>query len=345
MSFLHFLLGRPLSTEEAGEQRIGVPDGVAVFGLDALGSTAYGPEAALTALIPAGIVALGYVVGLSSVITLLLMVVFLSYRQIISAYPNGGGAYTVARQNLGPRTGMLAAAALMLDYLLNVCVGISTGVGALVSAVPKLQPHTLGICLLLLSVILIANLRGVREVAFVWMLPTYLFVGCLLGVTVIGIMPVFAEGGHPHPLTSPSELASAGVVDKVSPWLLIRSFAAGCIALTGVEAVSNGVRNFKDPWQCELNAAARASGTPPPKVVSICSPYRSVTEPIMQYVKKAEEEEPGRKIAVVIAEIVAAHWYHQVMHNYRALLLRLRLLLEGNRRVVIVNLPWQLPPG
>ena len=109
--------------------------------------------------------------------------------------------------------------------------------------------------------------------------------------------------------------------------------------------VAEQAKSIREQWQSELNVAARASGTPPPTVVSICSPYRSVTGPIMEYVKKAEEEEPGRKIAVVIAEIVATHWYHQVMHNYRALLLRLRLFLEGNRRVVIVNLPWQLPPG
>ncbi len=147
MSLGDLVFGRPLASEEEAEQRIGAAAGIPVFGLDALGSAAYGPEAALTILIPVGAVGLAYTLPITFSIVILLSIVYLSYRQTIAAYPTGGGSYTVARFNLGARAGLLAAAALMVDYLLNVAVGISTGVGALISAVPSLQPFTVPICL------------------------------------------------------------------------------------------------------------------------------------------------------------------------------------------------------
>src|SRR5262249_54876649 len=146
-----------------GEQKIGWISGVPMLGLDALSSAAYGPEAAMTLLIALGAPGIGYVVPISVTIILLLSIVYVSYQQTITAYPTGGGSYTVARENLGVRPGLLAAAALLLDYVLVVAVGISAGVGALVSAVPALQPHTLAICLTILAGIAIVNLRGVRE--------------------------------------------------------------------------------------------------------------------------------------------------------------------------------------
>jgi len=624
MSLLRYLLGRPLSSREENTQRVGVFAGVAIFGLDALGSAAYGPEAALTVLLPLGLAGLRSIVPLTVVVVGLLLVVFVSYRQTITAYPNGGGAYTVAGQNLGPRMGMLAGAALMLDYLLNVSVGISTGVGALVSAAPRLQPHTLPLCLVVLLVLTLVNLRGMRETGALWMYPTYAFVLCLLAVIAVGCFRAASAAGHPQALAALPHTTAAMAI--AGPWLMIRSFAAGCTALTGVEAVSNGVTSFRDPrdrtakwtltfivatltvlllgiswlvkvygitatppaqpgyqsvlsmltaavmgrgvfyyvaiasilavlslsantsfagfpqlcnvmaedgylpksftlrgrrlahtvgilvlaslsgailvafggitdrliplfaigaflaftlsqagmvahwrrsqesparrnalingigatatgvtaavvfiakftegawltaailvvvvlllravrrhydrverithvnglrldplprlpmmlvpvsrwnraslaalqfacslsddvrvlhitdiaeegeatcrdWQAELDEAAEQSGTTPPRVVSICSPYRSLTQPLMNYVAKAEKESPGRKVAVVIGEIVASHWYHHIMHNYRAMLLKARLFLEGNRRVVIVDMPWQLPPA
>src|SRR6266851_8044165 len=153
MSLIDTILGRPLASREAGEQRIGIARGVATFGLDALSSAAYGPEAALTILLPLGAAGLAYIVPLTMAIVILLGVVYVSYRQTIAAYPTGGGSYTVARENLGPNAGLLAAAALMIDYVLTVAVGISAGVGALVSAAPNLQPHTLAICLGILVLI------------------------------------------------------------------------------------------------------------------------------------------------------------------------------------------------
>jgi amino acid transporter len=245
--FLRYLLGRRLSSNEESTQRVGPARGVAVFGLDALGSAAYGPEAALTVLLPAGLLGLRWAAPLGASIVCLLLIVYVSYRQTIAAYPKGGGAYTVAGENLGRRLGLLAGAALMLDYLLNVCVGISTGVGALISAVPRLQSHTLALCLTILGAITLINLRGTRESGALWMLPTYIFVGCLLLVIGVGCAKSVIAGGHPRasvPLPMPQPATEA-----VGLWLLLRAFAAGCTALTGVEAVSNGVSAFRDPRQ------------------------------------------------------------------------------------------------
>ena len=147
MSLADKILGRPLASSEEEDQKIGVLAGVPTLGLDGLSSAAYGPEAALTILIPLGLLGLNYIAPLTFIILALLGVLYLSYRQTIAAYPTGGGSYTVAKENLGVRFGLLAAAALMLDYTLNVAVGISTGVGALVSAVPELHSHILLLCL------------------------------------------------------------------------------------------------------------------------------------------------------------------------------------------------------
>lgn len=166
MSFLDFIFGRPLASDEDSQQKLGSARGVSVFGLDALSSAAYGPEAALTILIPVGLAGLRYIVPISTAITALLVIVYFSYRQTIAAYPKGGGSYTVARENLGARAGLIAAAALLIDYMLNVAVGISAGVGALVSAMPKLQPYTLDLCLVILILLSIVNLRGIREASF-----------------------------------------------------------------------------------------------------------------------------------------------------------------------------------
>src|SRR5579862_1960382 len=203
MSFLDLLLGKPLANSEEGGERIGPAAGIPIFGLDALSSAAYGPEAALTLLIPLGAAGIAYIVPMSGAIILLLVIVYFSYRQTIEAYPGGGGSYTVARENIGAGAGLLAAAALMIDYVLTAAVGISAGVGALVSAVPGLQPHTLTICLSILAIITIVNLRGVREAGGVFIIPTYLFVACLLAAIALGAVKAVATGGHPSPVVTP----------------------------------------------------------------------------------------------------------------------------------------------
>src|ERR1700704_5878178 len=203
MALLDLVLGRRLSSAEDKAERVGPVAGVPVFGLDALSSAAYGPEAALTILIPLGVIGLAHIVPISLTIIVLLSMVYFSYRQTIAAYPTGGGSYTVASHNLGARAGLLAGAALMIDYILNVAVGISAGVGALVSALPRLQPHTLSLCLAILLLLTLVNLRGVRETGLVFMAPTYLFVACLGGVILFGVAKTLLHGGHPAPVTPP----------------------------------------------------------------------------------------------------------------------------------------------
>src|SRR3989440_6029828 len=153
MSFLDLVVGRPLASSEERAEQIGPARGIPIFGLDALGSAAYGPEAALTLLIPLGLAGLHYTIPISAAIVALLLIVYFSYRQTIAAYPLGGGSYTVAKENLGTTCGLLAAAALMLDYVLTVAVGISAGVGAVISVMPRLQPYTLPLCLAILALI------------------------------------------------------------------------------------------------------------------------------------------------------------------------------------------------
>src|SRR5262249_31395565 len=233
MRLADWLFGRHLASDEEGEQRVGVLAGIPMLGLDALGSAAYGPEAALTLLLPLGAAGVGYVGPINALIILLLLVVYFSYRQTIEAYPHGGGSYTVAKENLGVTAGLLAAAALILDYVLVVAVGISAGVGALISAVPALQPDTLWLCLGLLALITVVNLRGVRESGLAFVVPTYLFIGSLLTVLAIGVVKSLLAGGRPESVETPAVLPSAATAAGL--WVLMRSFASGCTAMTGVE--------------------------------------------------------------------------------------------------------------
>jgi len=230
------LFGRRLASNEDEEERIGPLAGVAILGLDALASAAYGPEALLTVLLPLGAGGLGHAVVITGVIVALLLLVAFSYRETIRAYPDGGGAYTVAKKNLGPNASLLAAACLALDYVLNVAVAISAGVGALVSAVPVLLPHTLPLALGVLAALTLVNLRGIRATGLVFTAPTYIFLGALFALVALGI-------GKAASAPAPHVVAHA----PASAWLLLRAFANGCTAMTGIEAVSNGTPLFREP--------------------------------------------------------------------------------------------------
>lgn len=245
MAILDYVLGRPLASDEEKDERVGSLPGISVFGLDALSSAAYGPEAALTVLIPLGVAGLGFSLPITIAVSAILTVVYFSYRQTIAGYPEGAGSYTVAKENLGIHAGLLAAAALMIDYTLNVAVGISAGIGALVSAVPPLQPYTLLLCLAVLLLLTFVNLRGLRESGLAFMPPTYLFVGCLVLVLVIGVFKALVSGGHPQPVNPLPQRPAAH--EQITLWLFLKAFAAGCTAMTGVEAVSNGVQAFRQP--------------------------------------------------------------------------------------------------
>ena len=206
-------------------------------------------------LIPLGLAGVQqHLLPIFGAILVLLTILYFSYRQTIEAYPNGGGSFTVASENLGDGAGLLAAAALMIDYILTAAVGVSAGVTALVSAVPRLHPHQLSLCLVILALIVVINLRGVKESGFVFMLPTFLFVGTLLATVGVGIWHSVAAHGHPTPLAAPPPAIPA-TMQYLTIWLLLKAFASGCAAMTGVEAVSNGVTAFKEPKSQKANQA------------------------------------------------------------------------------------------
>jgi amino acid transporter len=246
MSIADQLFGKPLATSEERAEHIGVAAGIPIFGLDGLTSAAYGPEAAMTLLIPLGMGGVEYGWRIISAILILLTIVYFSYRQTIAAYPHGGGSYTVATENLGDGAGLLAAAALMIDYILTAAVGISAGVTALTSAVPRLQPFTLTICLVILAILAIVNMRGVKDTGAAFILPTFLFVSTLLILIGVGFYKASQADWQPVPVgTLPPALPT--LVGSLGTWMLIKAFSSGCAAMTGVEAVSNGVMAFKEP--------------------------------------------------------------------------------------------------
>ena len=255
MRLFVLIFGRPLETHKEHEQKVGVAAGIPIFGLDNLTSAAYGPELAMTLLIPLGMMGVQrYLMPIFGVILALFVILYFSYRQTIAAYPNGGGSYTVASENLGDMAGLFAAAALMIDYILTAAVGISAGVTALVSAVPLLHPHQLSLCILILAVIVVVNMRGVKESGFAFMLPTFMFVGTLVATVAVGVWHAVTAGGHPTPVMAPPPPIPA-TLQYLTVWLMLKAFASGCAAMTGVEAVSNGVTAFREPRARNANRA------------------------------------------------------------------------------------------
>jgi amino acid transporter len=199
MSLFTTLFGKPLRSDAEAEEQIGPVQGIPVLGLDALASASYGPEGAMTVLLRAGVLASRGLVPISACLIGLLLIVSLSYRQTIGAYPNGGGSFTVAKENLGANAGLVAAAAaLAIDYILNAAVAISAGVGAIVSAMPALRPHTLGLCLAVRVVLTAINLRGVRSAGLVFMAPTYTFIAALGATIIIGLVNTSAPTRIPR---------------------------------------------------------------------------------------------------------------------------------------------------
>jgi amino acid transporter len=239
------IFGRRLASWEGEQQEVGIVTGVPVMGLDALASIGYGPEAALAVLAPAGVLGLAYFPFIIVAVIVTLGTLYLSYLQTIAAYPKSGGAYSVAKENLGALPGLWAAVALLLDYLLNVAVGISAGVGAVVSAVPALHAHTLTICLLVLLTLTLVNLRGIRESGLAFVFPVVIFIGCIGVSIVIGLIQALKSGGNPVPAVPPPPVSDGTATLGI--WLLLATFANGCTAMTGVEAVSNSVPIFRKP--------------------------------------------------------------------------------------------------
>lgn len=238
------IFGKSLPTSAHAEERLSNAEGLAVLSSDALSSVAYATEEILLVLVAAGSGALGLSLPIAAAIVLLLAIVVLSYRQTIKAYPDGGGAYIVARKNLGTYLGLTAGASLMIDYILTVTVSISAGTAALTSAFPALRPFTVYLCIFFIFLLMLANLRGVRESGRLFMIPTYTFVFCIFALIGLGLY---------QQVTGQVTLSSTPVPpveESLGLFLILRAFSAGCTALTGVEAISDGVLAFKKPeWK------------------------------------------------------------------------------------------------
>lgn len=237
------VIGRPLPTEREVQERLTKVKALAVFASDAISSCAYATEEVLLALVLAGTAALANSVTISLLIAILLSVVAFSYRQTVMAYPNGGGSYIVARENIGRSAGLVAAAALMLDYILTVAVSISAGVDAITSAFSSLAPFTVPLVLFFIALITIGNLRGIRESGSIFSIPTYAFIFGLVATLGLGLFR-YATGMGPAEPVAHAEIVAA---QPMSLWLLLTAFSAGSVAMSGTEAISNGVPAFKEP--------------------------------------------------------------------------------------------------
>ncbi len=244
-SLSHWLIGRPLMTADAPHQTIGKAVGLAVFASDALSSTAYATQEILGVLIAAGSMAYGYVFPISLAIVTLLAIVTISYEQTIHAYPGGGGAYIVARDNLGELPAQTAGAALLTDYILTVAVSVSSGIAQIVSAYPSLFPYRVYLAVGAVLLIMLVNLRGVKESGATFAVPTYFFLVTMAVTVGIGLFRYFT--GSLGAVVNPPQVELIGAAATITPFLILHAFANGTTALTGVEAISNGITAFKEP--------------------------------------------------------------------------------------------------
>jgi amino acid transporter len=244
-SWRRWLIGEPLPTASAAHQTIGKLIGLAVFSSDALSSTAYGTQEILFILAAAGAAAFGYTIPIAIAIAILLGILTLSYEQTIHAYPGGGGAYIVARDNLGDLPAQIAAAALLTDYILTVAVSVSSGVAQITSAFPALFPFRVHLAVSLVIFVTLINLRGVRESGSIFATPTYFFI--IMMSATVGISFYRYLSGTLDVVVNPPHLEMAREAAAVTPFLLLRAFSSGTAALTGVEAISNGIPAFKEP--------------------------------------------------------------------------------------------------
>lgn len=243
--FLDILIGEPLANEKSSQERYNIPFGLAIMASDAVSSVAYAAEEILIVLIGVlGLMSYTWLGWISLMIIGLLAILTISYIQIIRAYPHGGGAYIVAKENIGTKAGLIAGASLLIDYILTVAVSASSGVAAISSAFPSLSQHKVGLVIGLIIVLTILNLRGISESSKIFSIPTYLFIFSMLFMIVYGLIK-FTINGAPAPMIN-TQIKAVG---EVSLFLVLRAFSSGCSALTGLEAVSNSVPNFKEPSQ------------------------------------------------------------------------------------------------
>src|SRR5262252_2120888 len=249
-SLKRLVLGKPIPSSMAHHERLSRVTGLAVLSSDALSSVAYATDFILTTLVVAGIGAFTHAIPISMVIAALLAIVAFSYRQTIHAYPTGGGAYIVAKDNIGPTAGLIAAASLLVDYTLTVSVSISAGVLAITSAAPQLVPYRVEMCLGFLALLMLGNLRGIRESGRIFSVPTYFFVVSIVALIAAGLFHYVS--GSVVPVDAP--LPPNAGTQPLTTLLLLTAFANGCTATTGVEAVSNGVPAFRPPEPTNASA-------------------------------------------------------------------------------------------
>jgi len=247
-SLRRLLIGSPLATSRMSHEKLSIPIGLAVLASDALSSVAYATEEILLALVLAGTAGLPYVLPVGIAIAVLILIVATSYRQTIREYPDGGGAYRVAQENLGVVPGLVAGAAMLTDYILTVAVSVTAGVAAVISAFPQLDPYRIPMAILVICIVALINLRGVRESGWVFAIPCYGFIISILVLLAVAAYRVVHTGFPP-----PAPAGSLPVVQALTWFLVLRAFASGCAALTGIESVANGVKVFKEP------AAARGA--------------------------------------------------------------------------------------
>src|SRR3989449_8445675 len=242
------LVGRPLASEEAPHQLLPKILALPVFASDALSSVAYATEEIMLALLAAGTAALSHSVPIAIVISVVMAIVIISYRQTVHAYPGGGGAYIVAHENLGELPGLIAAGALLSDYVLTVSVSIAAGTAALTSLFPELFDARVAVGVAFVAVLAIGNLRGIRESATIFAVPTYVYLVAIFALLAYGLFRA-ATGTLPE-YPAPRAWRDAAAIEPLGILLVLRAFASGSVALTGVEAVSNGVPAFKPPeWR------------------------------------------------------------------------------------------------
>ncbi|MBI3173339.1 MAG: APC family permease [Chloroflexi bacterium] len=241
----HWLIGRPLPTADASHETIGKAVGLAVFASDALSSNAYATQEILIILAVAGTASFSYVFPIAIAIVVLLTIVTISYEQIIHSYPNGGGAYIVAKDNLGEWAALMAAAALLTDYILTVAVSIASGVAQIVSAAPWVFPYRVPLAVAFILLVMVINLRGVRESGLAFALPNYFFIFMMFVTLGIGLFRFLS--GSLGAVVDPPELEIVATLQMVTPFLILHAFSSGTAALTGIEAISNGITAFKEP--------------------------------------------------------------------------------------------------
>ena len=243
------LFGEPFPTRAEVHERVDKVRGLAIFASDPISSNAYATEAIMSVLVLMGAAALHLTMPIAITVALLVLLVVFSYIQTILHYPKGGGAYMVTKDNLGTLPSLFAAAALMIDYVLTVAVSVSAGVSAITSALPALFPYSVWLALLAIALLTWINLRGVRESGTIFAIPTYAFVGGILFIVLLGIVRLFGVFGAPPPLIieHPMPITAGQIGHFLFLWLVLRAFAAGTTALTGIEAISDGVAAFKKP--------------------------------------------------------------------------------------------------